>query len=183
MPDSVDFQLRGNPWSGQGDDAIPAAYMMCEIMSTLYHLGWDLIMSTDISKKAMDKDTIVYRQGEIPSPCTFMAISFSEGDKLRLVRPPNDVINAVKASWGGSIQKESWKLQNVAWEFKLAGMPWSSSGDESILVRVRLLTMLDALNLLGWNLHSSIDMTAGPGGLGKNAGADTDCWILKKYSC
>jgi hypothetical protein len=106
-----------------------------------------------------------------------------------LIRPPNDVINAVKVSWGGSIQKESWKLQNVAWEFKLAGfvtttivrvlnnmadiqfrMPWSSSGDESILVRVRLLTMLDALNSLGWVLHSSIDMTAGPGGLGKNAG-------------
>lgn len=117
-----------------------------------------------------------------------MAISFNDGDKLRLIRPPNDVINAVKASWGGSIQKESWKLQNVAWEFKLAGfvttvtirvfnkadvqfrMPWLSSGDEAIIARIRLLTMLDALNLLGWDLHSSVDMTAGPGGLGKNAG-------------
>lgn len=117
-----------------------------------------------------------------------MAISFNEGDKLRLIRPPNDVINIVKGSWGGSIQKESWKLQNVAWEFKLAGcvtaaiiwvfnrtdiqfrMPWSSSGDELIFIRIRLLTMLDSLNSLGWELHSSVDMTAGPGGLGKNAG-------------
>lgn len=69
----------------------------------------------------MDKDTLVYKQGEIPSPCNFMAVSFQDGDKLRLIRPPNDVINAVKAIWGGGIQKESWKLPNVAWEFKLSG--------------------------------------------------------------
>lgn len=53
VPGSTDFQLRGNPWSGQGEDAIPAVYMMCETMSSLYHLGWNLIMSTDISKKAV----------------------------------------------------------------------------------------------------------------------------------
>jgi hypothetical protein len=50
---SVEFQLRGNPWVGQGDEAVPSVYMMCEIMSTLYHLGWDLVMATDISKRAV----------------------------------------------------------------------------------------------------------------------------------
>jgi hypothetical protein len=65
MPGSVDFQLRGNPWSGQGEDAIPAIYMMCEIMSTLYHLGWDLIMSTDISRKAVSTPISNHPQGLI----------------------------------------------------------------------------------------------------------------------
>lgn len=69
----------------------------------------------------MDKDTLVYRQGDIPSPKLFMAVSFNDGDRLRLIKAPNDVINAVKATWGGNIQKELWRLQNVAWEFKLAG--------------------------------------------------------------
>jgi hypothetical protein len=69
----------------------------------------------------MDKDTLIYKQGDIPSPCTFMAVTFSEGDRLRLIRVPNEVINAVKNVWGGNIQKESWKLNNIAWEFKLSG--------------------------------------------------------------
>lgn len=118
----------------------------------------------------MDKDTLIYRQSDIPSPCSFMGISFNEGDKLRLVKAPNEVINAVKNVWGGNVQSEKWKLEGTAWEFKLAGNPWWSNGDESIAVRVLLLNMLDALNGMGWNLHSSLDMTAGPGGLGKNAG-------------
>jgi hypothetical protein len=65
MPGSVDFQLRGNPWSGQGEDAVPAIYMMCEIMSTLYHLGWSLIMSTDISRKAVSIPTSNHLQSLI----------------------------------------------------------------------------------------------------------------------
>ena len=78
-------------------------------------------MATDLSKRAMDKDTLIYRSGDIPPPCAFMAISFHEGDRLRLVRAPNEVINAVKSTWGGNVQKESWKLERVAWEFKLIG--------------------------------------------------------------
>lgn len=177
---STEFQLRGNPWTGQGDEAIPAIYMMCEVSSALYHLGWTLAMATDLSKRAMDKDTMIYRSGDIPPPCSFMAVSFHEGDRLRLVRAPVEVINAVKNTWGGNIQKESWKLENVAWEFKLIGNPWWSVGDEAISVRILLLNMLDVLSAYGWEVHTSLDMTAGPGGLGKNAGSDTDCWILRK---
>ncbi|KAG8814055.1 hypothetical protein FRC17_001305 [Serendipita sp. 399] len=124
---STEFQMRGNPWGGDGSEAVPAIYMMCEIMSAVYHLGWMLMMATDISKRAMDKDTLIYRQGDIPSPCVFMAVSFNDGDKLRLINASNEVINAVKNIWGGNVQRESWKLDNVAWEFKLAGQVFISS--------------------------------------------------------
>lgn len=178
----VEIQFKGNPWTGQGDDTCPAIYTISQVMAELYHLGWNLVMATDISKRAMDKDTLIYRQGEIPSPCSFMAVSFNDGDKLRLIKAPNDVINAVKNTWGGNVQRESWKLAGLAWEFKLTGNPWWSSGHESLSVRILLLNMLDAMALLGWELHTSVDITAGPGGLGKNAGSDTDCWILRKVN-
>lgn len=50
------------------------------------------------------------------------------------------------------------------------------------MVRILLLNMLDALAQLGWELHATVDLTAGPGGLSKNAGSDTDCWFLRKHS-
>jgi hypothetical protein len=49
----TEIQFRGNPWSGQGDDACPALYMVSEVMASLYHLGWNLVMCTDISKRAV----------------------------------------------------------------------------------------------------------------------------------
>lgn len=58
---STELQLRGNPWSGQGDEAIPAIYTMCQIMSALYHIGWSLVMATDISKRAVSIWFPIYR--------------------------------------------------------------------------------------------------------------------------
>jgi hypothetical protein len=147
---AYEIQLRGNPWSGQGDEAVPARVLMCvfehdsihlrvltshyrcEVLSAIYHNGWELRMSTDISQKALDKDLLIFREGPLPPPCQFLAISFNDNDRLRIISgsggtstpnvAPNDVINAVKNVWGGNIQKEQWKVQGVAWEFKLAGL-------------------------------------------------------------
>lgn len=145
---AYEFQLRGNPWTGQGDDSVPARVLMCvfrtglclaltshhrcEVLSTIYHRGWELRMSTDISQKAQDKDLLVYREGPLPPPCQFLAISFNDSDRLRIIGgsngsssfggPPYDVINAIKNVWGVHVQKEQWRVQGVAWEFKLAGL-------------------------------------------------------------
>jgi len=187
---AFEFQLKGNPWSGQGDDSIPARMLMCEVLSAIYHYGWELRMSTDISQKAMDKDILIFREGTLPPPCQFLAITFNDNDRLRVINgsaspstsnvAPNDVINAIKNVWNMNVQREQWKIPGVAWEFKLHGNPWWASGDESIQVRLLLLDMLDQLMGLGWDFHASLDMTAGPGGATRNAGSDTDCWILKK---
>ena len=87
-------------------------------------------MSTDISQKAQDKDLLIYREGPLPPPCQFLAISFNDSDRLRIISggngpsggPPYDVINSIKNVWSGNVQKEQWKVQGVAWEFKLAGL-------------------------------------------------------------
>jgi hypothetical protein len=88
-------------------------------------------MSTDISQKAQDKDLLVFREADLPPPCQFLAISFNDSDRLRIIggssNPsapsviPYDVINATKNVWGGNVQKEQWKVPGMAWEFKLAG--------------------------------------------------------------
>jgi len=88
-------------------------------------------MSTDILPKSQDKDILIYREGPLPPPCQFLAISFNDSDRLRIISgssgsstssgPPYDVISAIKNIWGENVQKERWKVQGVAWEFKLAG--------------------------------------------------------------
>ena len=43
--------MHGNPWSGQGSDAVPARLLTCAVISTLYVRGWVICLTTDISKK------------------------------------------------------------------------------------------------------------------------------------
>ena len=77
---------------------------------------------------------MIFRGGPLPPPCQFLAISFNDGDRLRIISgsngastsnvAPYDVINSTKNVWGGNVQKEQWKVQGVAWEFKLTGSVW-----------------------------------------------------------
>jgi hypothetical protein len=62
------------------------------------------------------------------------------------------------------------RIQNADDTFLLSRYPWWASGEEAISVRLLLMNMLDSMHALGWELHASVDITAGPGGLGKNAG-------------
>jgi len=178
---SYEFKLRGNPWSGQFSEAVPARVLMTTILSTLYHSGWQLQMSTDISKKVRDKDSLFFRSGPLPSPASFFSISFNEGDKLRLIGAPPKVINSVKSVLGGTIQSEEWKSKDIAYQFKLHGYPWHANGGDTVITRVVLLNILNSLNSLGWEIHATIDMSQGPASSQSNSGgSDTDSWFFRK---
>lgn len=127
----------------------------------------------------MDKDSLFFRSATIPAPCTFFAASFNEGDKLRLINAPPNVINAVKRVLGQAIQREEWKVQDVAYQFKMhgtscsagppwnsrcAGYPWYADGSDTVTTRVLLLNILDALAAYGWEIHATVDMSLGQGG-------------------
>ncbi|KZV92012.1 hypothetical protein EXIGLDRAFT_718798 [Exidia glandulosa HHB12029] len=177
-----EFKLKGNPWYGQVAEAVPSRQLMCALLSALYHAGWQLVASTDVTKKSYDKDSLFFRSATIPSPCTFFAASFNEGDKLRLINAPPNVINAVKQILGGAIQREEWKVPNVAYQFKMHGYPWYANGSDTVTTRVLLLNILDALAAYGWELHATVDMSTGSGGSeSRSAGQDTDSWFLKKF--
>jgi len=176
-----EFKLRGNPWMAQGSEAAPARVMLTAVISCLYHQGWSLIGSTDVSKKNNDKDSLFFRHNSAipPQPSTFFSISFNEDDKLRLINAPPDVTPLIQNVLAVHKQKESWKVPNVAYEFKLKGYPWKADGEATVATRLMLLQILGALGSVGFELYASIDMCAGPNG-DDNDGADTDTWILRR---
>jgi hypothetical protein len=90
------------------------------VLSALHHNGWYLLTSTDVSKKQADKDTLIFQLGVPPPTTSFFAVSFNEGDKLRLIGAPHELISAVQQTIGASaIQREEWIYSQTAYQFKL----------------------------------------------------------------
>jgi len=172
-----EFQLRGHPWMGQGTDAIPSRQLMCGVLASLYHSGWVLQASTDISKKNLAKDTLLFRfQSPPPLPCTWFSISFNKLDRLRLIGAPNEVIEHVARMLGPLLQKRSWK-QPGAYEFKLKGYPWLADGEETVSTRI-LLRLLEILENNGFSLYASINQNTGT--QGKHSTSETDSWYCRR---
>ncbi|EJD43710.1 hypothetical protein AURDEDRAFT_114519 [Auricularia subglabra TFB-10046 SS5] len=174
---SHEFKLFGNPWNGQASDAVPARTLMVTVLRELHNAGWQLLASTDVMKKPYDKDTLFFRSVSRPPPSSFFAISFNEGDKLRVIQGGEPEINAVKNILGQRIQREEWKVPNVAYQFKMHGFPWYADGAETVSIRIVLLNILDTLAAAGWEFHASVDLS-----MGQNEGGSdsTDTWFFRK---
>jgi hypothetical protein len=156
-----EFKLKGYPWSGQGTEAVPSRFLTCTVLQTLWNLGWVLVASTDVSKKQLDKDSLLFRhQSPPPAPCQWFAISFNRGDLLRLIGAPPELNEPFKQMLGALLQKEGWKEQG-AYEFKLRGYPWFATGGEAVVARVLLLSMLEILEAHGFSLYASFDQNTG----------------------
>ena len=162
------------------------------ILSTLHQYGWNLLTSTDVSKKQQDKDTLIFQLGAPPPATSFFVVSFNERDKLRLIGAPPELISAVQQTIGSNeIQREEWIYDRTAYQFKLyvifflffnlnnmstcrRGYPWLGQGDEAVTSRMKLLALLDCFTSFGWQLHASIDMSIG------YEGCDTDTWFFRR---
>ncbi|CAF2862192.1 unnamed protein product [Rotaria sp. Silwood2] len=170
-----EFKLNGNPWQGQGSEAVESRITMLSILSALHRHGWYLLMSTDVSRKQQDKDSLIFQLGVPPGSTSFFAISFNEGDKLRLIGAPHELIRATHQTIGtDSIQREERIYSEAAYQFKLVGFPWEADGDEAVTSRLMLLALLDCFTSFGWQLHASIDMSIG------REGRDTDTWFFRR---
>lgn len=83
---AIEFEFKGDPWVGYGDDAIEARRLVLGLLRALHGQGWVLILSTDISKKSYDKDTLLFRhQSPTPAECEWGTIAFSNSDRLRFI--------------------------------------------------------------------------------------------------
>ena len=173
---SHEIKLYGNPWYGQSSDAIPARILMREIFAHLYSSGWILHASTDISKKGRDKDTLVFRKQQHPPPASeWIAISFNQYDRLRLIGADQQLRGSVEAllKGMGKLQDKFWKDQVLnAWEFKIYGNPWYASGEETMSTRLLVLRLLETLERQGWSLYASIDQNQGSENV-----SETDSWF------
>ncbi|KAF4571744.1 hypothetical protein EYR40_008268 [Pleurotus pulmonarius] len=172
-----EFKLKGNPWSGQGTEAVPSRIFMCQVLADLYNAGWVLFASTDISKNGMDKDSCLFRyQQPAPPPCSWMSISFNRGDRLRLIGAPQEIIAPFGRVMGPLLQKEGF-IEHGAYEFKCKGWPWYAMGGDTVATRVLLLRILELLERFGFSLYASIDQSIGAGGDATTS--ETDTW----YCC
>ncbi|KDQ10254.1 hypothetical protein BOTBODRAFT_178287 [Botryobasidium botryosum FD-172 SS1] len=148
--ESHEFKLCGYPWHGTGKDAVTTRTMMGALNVT-----------TDVSRKSYDTDSLFFRYNGavVPQPSTFFAIAFNQSDLIRLIEAPSDVLQAVQHLLSCNVQKESWKIPDAAYDFKLKGYPWYASGENAVTARVLLLQLLDVLTTVGFEIYASIDMT------------------------
>jgi len=160
---SHEIKLAGYPWAdGYSKSDIRARILMREVLACLYSMGWILHVSTDISKKELDKDTMVFRKQVTPQPSEWFSISFHRADRLRLGGASGAMIALFKGMLQNlnKLQSEEWKDQSLnAYEFKLLGYPWAASGEETMETRILVLRMLETLERDGWSLYASVDQS------------------------
>ncbi|WVQ72527.1 hypothetical protein IAR50_002084 [Cryptococcus sp. DSM 104548] len=175
--DGTEWKLRGNPWSGYMSEAIQARRLLIHIFHALSAVGWDLHMSVDLTKKRYDKDSIIFRKTTPPREKFFFCVSFNEGDKVRIIDPPNDVvrdafIQAVR-TWHRGVQAEQEK-EHGCYQIKLRGNPWwSSNGLDVNCARIVSLAILSVMDVQGFELAASVDMS-----VGTDNGGDVDTWFF-----
>ncbi|OBT70087.1 hypothetical protein VE03_00423 [Pseudogymnoascus sp. 23342-1-I1] len=175
---SYEFKLHSYPWSGQGRDAVPSRVLMRELLAHLYRNGWIFHIGTDLSKNGLDQDTIVFRKQQAPPPeAEWIAISFNQSDRLRLIGADEMLIAAVREVLKSMrlLQEQSWKDRALgAWEFKIHGRPWAASGEQTMNTRLLMLRLLECLEKHGLSLYASIDQSRSQGhGEGSS---ETDSW-------
>lgn len=171
-----EFKVHGRPWYGQGSDAIQSRILVREVLAYLFTQGYILHITTDISKKPDDKDTLIFRkQQSPPPPSDWLAISFNRYDKIRLIGAEVQLIDGVRSVLKSSqiLQEEYWKdVTSNAYEFKCKGYPWSPSGEATMATRMLLLRLFEALESQGWSMYASIDQNAAAG----EHESETDSW-------
>jgi len=160
---SHEIKLAGYPWGeGYSGNGVRAQILMQEVLACLYSMGWMLHVSTDISRKQWDKDTMVFRKQATPPPGEWFSISFHRADRLRLGGASGATITSFRSILQNmhKLQSEEWKDQSLnAYEFKVLGNPWLASGEETMETRMLILRMLEALERDGWSLYASVDQS------------------------
>ncbi|KAH7125586.1 hypothetical protein B0J11DRAFT_433796 [Dendryphion nanum] len=169
---SHEFKLHGFPWGGSGGQTTEARRTICRLLEALHGQGWVLMISTSISKKEMEKDTLLFRhQTPAPAPCDWAAIGFSKNDRIRFIDAPPEIADSLAARLGSHWVKERTLIGPGVHEFKLDGSPWWANGTKVMEVREMLLTFLEVLESEGWTVYASVDQKDG----GQNY-TETDTW-------
>ncbi|WWC89473.1 uncharacterized protein L201_004397 [Kwoniella dendrophila CBS 6074] len=172
-----EWKLSGNPWHGQGPEAIHSRRLLCHVLHALSSIGWDLHMACDLTKKGWDKDTLILHSVQ-PKQKFYFSVSFNQGDKIRIIDPPdenvkNAFIRAVR-TWPLGIQSE-YEKEPGAHQIKLRGNPWwTSDGTQVVEARILACTVLSAMESVGFELVGSVDMSMGNG----DRSYDLDTWFF-----
>lgn len=172
---SFELKLKGYPWLGRGDEAMHARRLMRSIFENLFDAGWILSLSTDVTKKNRDHDTMIFRyQDPAPTPRDWICISFSKMDRLRVMDAPPDMLDAIYEGIRDVTQEKMTHSMPNVWEVKLRGFPWEATVNQQTIMDARrlLLRLCAILEAHGFTVYASIDQK-------RNANPDrseTDTW-------
>ncbi|KAL1413529.1 hypothetical protein Q8F55_001303 [Vanrija albida] len=159
---AFEIKMKGNPWFGQGGEAIPSRRFMIHLLAGMAAQGWHLYSTADMSKKTWDKDSLVFRSGP-PTQRSIFCITFNEFDKVRIIDPPSEEVKAafvrvVQNSWPWGIQDQREK-ERGATQLKLKGNPWATSqGEQVSAARILALNLISTMDHFGYELRT-IDMS------------------------
>ncbi|KAF2250654.1 hypothetical protein BU26DRAFT_603220 [Trematosphaeria pertusa] len=168
---SHEFKLRGFPWALGSYQPVESSRLVCALLSTLHGLGWTLILTTDVTRKMRDKDTLVFRRRRM---CLWSVTGAWSCFREATGCVPPEVSQATAAQLGPSWVQARSVHKSVADELKLHGSPWFANGIETMRVRELLLVLLESLEDEGWTVFASIDQKHG-----RDDYTETDTW----YCC
>jgi len=174
---SHEFKLRGYPWHGQGDDAVASRRLLAGILRVMAQQGWNLIQSTDVSKKEGDKDSLFFERGVPEADASLFAVTFNMGDRIRIVDAPGFfpyLKEAVQKFWPRGIQNE--REYHGSMEMKLAGTPWYPCGEEAVYSKLLLCQIIANFRTVGYKLYASVDISYG------TEGRDLESWVFRRVS-
>lgn len=172
---SHEFKLKGYPWYGQGDDAVSSRRLLASILTVMARNGWNLLQSTDVSKKEGDKDSLFFERGVVDPDASLFAVSFNMGDRIRIIDAPGFlpyIKEAVNTMWSRGIQNE--REYHGSTELKLAGNPWYPTGDEAVHSKLLLAQIIANFRSVGYKLYASVDISYG------TDGRDLESWVFRK---
>lgn len=173
---SHEFKLKGYPWLGRGEDAVSSRRLLAGILAVMAKQGWNLLQSTDISRKTTtgDKDALFFELGDPDPEPSLFAMSFNMRDRIRIIDFPHFMPNlkeAVYKCWPQGIQSE--KEYHGSLELKLGGNPWHPMGEETVFSKLLLSQIIANFRAAEYKLYASVDISYGHEG-------DLESWVFRK---
>ena len=155
-------KLRGTPWKSSDEQAIQSKIVIQDIIAALRRHQWAFVCNVN-TKSTTDSLFFRFEPDIVPGEgIEFCTISLNRSDRMRLIKVKEDVISRIRqvieSIWAPEkIQKE--KEWHGSWEFKLAGIPWHSSSDDSIKARYLILKVMEAMREMSWHVVAAINMS------------------------
>ena len=138
---AFEIKFRGNPFSTASgkSEALASKRMCCALLTTLHSYGWELCVSSDLSRTT-DLTTWFFQRNpaligkQLPANGGIVCLSLSSHDKLQLVNAPSFLHNELLQCTGSLLQNH--EVHGSDFEVKFAGNPWSTTGFERYICKL-----------------------------------------------
>lgn len=145
------------------------------MLTSMASLGWNLIQSTDVSKREGDKDSLFFEKGMADPDARLFVISFNQRNRIRIIDAPDlmpCIVDACSQFWTKGIEEEN--EFNGYMELKLKGNPWYPMSEDAVKSKLVLCKVLANFRSLGYKLYASVDLSYG------TEGTDLETWVLRR---